>query len=719
MLISISEVKADALDRRQIGGKAHSLARLAFAGVKIPGTYVLPSDVYTRFIDSTSLSQKIMVELSRKDFSEMRWEEMWDAALRIRNLFVNTPLPEDMRSELLLELSARFSNKPLVVRSSALWEDGSNASFAGLHESFVNVKGVTNILEQIKLVWASLWSDKALMYRAELGLDVEASAMAVVLQELVEGEKSGIVFSKSPDENPHSTIECVYGLNQGLVDGTVSPDRWIFSNVSNDLIQFHPASRDERLIKDSEGGTRIAKLSPDQMQTPPLTSDELHEVYRLGQFCEALFNSPQDVEWTYRLEELFTLQSRPITTLRNDPSDQRIWYRSLVRTFENLKELRRKISAELIPGMIEAADIPVEENLDQKRDTELADEILRRIEIVQKWTDIYWQYFIPFAHGIRLFGQFYNDSIKPEDPYEFMSLLGQTNMLSLERNEFLRNLALQRKKIQGSGLSHTSASSRDELKLAGISQQWQDWLSQFSEGESLSSSFSAFLEQYENARSLPAVSGKKSVDKMIHAFLEKFEGESRSHAEELLDLARYSYQLRDDDNIYLGQIQKHLDETIKIGVDRLSALGYKGSKDVKPEEIVRALRDPSHLPPPAPSKEFGKNHAFTLRARQLRGQPAGPGFATGSARVIMDFKDLVEFKAGEILVCDAIDPNMTFVVPLCSAIVERRGGMLIHGAIIAREYGLPCVTGVPEASTMIRTGDRISVDGYLGLITLG
>ncbi len=719
MLISISEVRADAFDRRQIGGKAYSLARLAYAGVKIPGTYILPSSVYTRFINSTALSQKIMVELSRKDFSEMRWEEIWDAALRIRNLFINTPLPEDLRSELILELSARLSNEPLVVRSSALWEDGSNASFAGLHESFVNVKGVTNILGQIKLVWASLWSDKALMYRAELGLDVEASAMAVVLQELVEGEKSGIVFSKSPDENPHSIIECVYGLNQGLVDGTVSPDRWIFSNVSKDLLQFHAALRHECLVKDSEGGTRIAKLSPDQMQNPPLTSDELHEVYRLGQFCEALFNSPQDVEWTYRLEELFTLQSRPITTLSNDPSDQRIWYRSLVRTFDNLKELRQKISAELIPGMIEAADNPADENLDQKCDTELADEILRRTEIVQKWTNVYWQYFIPFAHGIRLFGQFYNDSIKPEDPYEFMSLMGRTNMLSLERNESLRNLALRRKKMQGSNLGHTSATSRDELKLTGMSQEWQEWLSQFSEGESFSSSFSAFLEQYENARSLPKISGKKSVDEMINDFLGKFEGESRSHAEELLDLARYSYQLRDDDNIYLGRIQKHLDEAMKIGVARLSMRGHKWSKGVKPEEIAQALKDPSYMPMPVSSHEFGKNHTFTLRARQLRGQPAGPGFATGSARVILDFKDLVEFKAGEIMVCDAIDPNMTFVVPLCSAIVERRGGMLIHGAIIAREYGLPCVTGVPEASTLIRTGDRISVDGYLGLITLG
>ncbi|PLX80297.1 MAG: hypothetical protein C0614_07305, partial [Desulfuromonas sp.] len=90
----------------------------------------------------------------------------------------------------------------------------------------------------------------------------------------------------------------------------------------------------------------------------------------------------------------------------------------------------------------------------------------------------------------------------------------------------------------------------------------------------------------------------------------------------------------------------------------------------------------------------------------------------GKARVILQPSDLVDFQKGEILVCDAVDPNMTFVVPLASGIIERRGGMLIHGAIIAREYGLPCVTGVPEATLLINTGDIVTVDGYLGLVTL-
>jgi len=95
-----------------------------------------------------------------------------------------------------------------------------------------------------------------------------------------------------------------------------------------------------------------------------------------------------------------------------------------------------------------------------------------------------------------------------------------------------------------------------------------------------------------------------------------------------------------------------------------------------------------------------------------------PGIATGCARVIGQADDLFEFKAGAILVCDAVDPNMTFVVQMAAAVIERRGGMLIHGAIIAREYGLPCVTGVPDVTTLTATGDRLTIDGFMGIVTV-
>ena len=101
----------------------------------------------------------------------------------------------------------------------------------------------------------------------------------------------------------------------------------------------------------------------------------------------------------------------------------------------------------------------------------------------------------------------------------------------------------------------------------------------------------------------------------------------------------------------------------------------------------------------------------------LIGQPAGRGLVNGYARVLLKADDIFKVKKSEIIVCDSIDPKMTFVIPMVSGIVKRRGGMLIHGAIIAREYGLPCVTGIPSATYFIVTEDYITVDGYYGLVT--
>jgi pyruvate,water dikinase len=189
----------------------------------------------------------------------------------------------------------------------------------------------------------------------------------------------------------------------------------------------------------------------------------------------------------------------------------------------------------------------------------------------------------------------------------------------------------------------------------------------------------------------------------------------QAEAAELLELARVSYRLRDDDNIHIGRIEAQLLAAVNEGRRRLedgpaAAEGRDALKAALEQTDVGSRMHPS----PAPQRPQGDR----VRPRQLVGQPAGQGVARGMARVIHEHADLADFSHGEVLVCDAVDPNMTFVVPLAAAVVERRGGMLIHGAIIAREYGLPCVTGIADAAAFIRTGDTLTVDGYLGIVTI-
>ena len=210
---------------------------------------------------------------------------------------------------------------------------------------------------------------------------------------------------------------------------------------------------------------------------------------------------------------------------------------------------------------------------------------------------------------------------------------------------------------------------------------------------------------------------RKDVDReaLEQEFLACFQGEERQRAAELLDLGRASYRIRDDDNIYFDRFKGLLGEVVEAGRQRLA--GAELFPDLEAADVARVLRDRSYRPrggtkPPAALERSA------VDARQLLGQPASHGIASGYARVILQPQELFSLKKGEILVCDAIDPAMTFAAPLAAAIVERRGGMLIHGAIIAREYGIPCVTGILEATRRIRTGDRLTVDGYLGIVVI-
>ena len=439
LIISLQHMKEE--DREQVGGKAFSLAILSQIGMNVPQALCVKTDAYNQFVSLAGLRERILLEINRKNFQEMRWEEMWDASLRIRNMFLKTPVPLEMVEELRPTIEEKFKDKAVVVRSSAPGEDSAQASFAGLHESYVNIQGTEAILEHLKLVWASLWSDAALLYRQELGLDIEKSAMAVLIQEIVKGERSGVAFGKNPNDGSQAVIESVHGLNAGLVDGTVEPDRWVLDRGTGKILK-HIVPKREQWMVSSGTGIHLEPLPMERVGVPPITMDEVEKVLDLALKVEREFGTPQDMEWTLKADVLYLLQARPITTLSSKtPGDKRPWYLSLRRSFDNLKSLHKRIEGELIPAMLDEADRLAHQDWAVLSDLQLADEIARRMDIHGRWVAIYWSDFIPFAHGMRLFGQFYNDTVRPDDPYEFMDLLGSVQLKSLERNQKLEEMA--------------------------------------------------------------------------------------------------------------------------------------------------------------------------------------------------------------------------------------------------------------------------------------
>ena len=727
MIISINELNEKYTNTA--GEKAVNLSKLYSLGYCIPRGSILLNTAYMRFISETGLMNKIKMELSRRNIDNMRWEELWDASLRIRNLFLTTPFPKDLYRELRQKLLI-YEGTVVAVRSSAPGEDSLKSSFAGLHESFINISGVDSIINHIRLVWASLWSDKALLYRNELGLDVYQSSMAVIVQEMINGDVSGLGFSINPSGKDEVVIEAVRGLNQFLVDGKVDPERWILSRENCNVLDY--------------------KRGESPYNEKILSKRRLNDVFSAIIKINFSYGIPVDIEWTIKNDTLFLLQVRPITTVKDSDKnekpwtkeDKRPWYKSLTKSFASMQKLRRHIEEEILPGMQTAASTirKIDPNLLSTKD--LSDEIIRRYCIYEKWRNVYWEELIPFAHGIRLFGQLYNDTVKPKDPYEFTQLLSSQSMLSVTRNGYFASLI---------------ELIRNDRKLYNIIQN-KDY-------ENLSLDFkdllTGFLEVYGNAmfEGRPIFKNRKKLlswllktaDSNYHykssdknnsreflekKFIEFFDENQKNAVADVIDLARASWKLRDDDNIYLADLESALYEAVDIGVHSLKE-SHKLKFDEKNPEVIAELlkgieinasdRVEVEYEEPIEKDILNKNimknlkvedSEYIMRVRKYTGQPASPGIAVGISRVISIPDDLFDFKEGEVLICDSIDPNMTFIVPFASAIVERRGGMLIHGAIIAREYGIPCVTGIENATQLIKDGSTVIVDGYLGIVTI-
>jgi len=700
-----------------VGGKASALGRLAGAGLPVPRGICITTLAYEQYLDTTGLRQRLPLLLERKPFQEMRWEELWDLGLRIRSLFLNTPLPEKLTAEISAALSSHLINNPLTIRSSAPAEDSTTSSFAGLHDSFVNVHGLPALLDSVCLVWASLWSDRALLYRQELGLDPACSAMAVIVQELISGDCSGVAFSRCPGREEFVVIEAVWGLNQGLVDGDVEPDRLLLEPITGIIReQYHPERR--HACRPIGNGVGLLPLSATQQATSPLTEATATQLLALLHQAENLFGSPQDMEWTLSQGTLFVLQSRPITTSSHTTEEsERSWYLSLHRSLASLKVLRRTIEEEVLPAMAADAKRLAAVDLATLDNQTLAAAISERQQILDHWEERYREACIPMAHGIRLFGQVYNDTLRPNDPFAFLDFLaGDAGLLAVQRNqkmqemaEMLRHDAEMVAMLREGGTPDPSTPF--SLALADFIDRFGD-LSLVMGG--MRTGNRAVTELLvEMASAPPRTNRRPQVDEAM--FLAEFSLDKQEFAQEVLAIGRASYRLRDNDNLAIGRLTQRLHEARNEAIRRQADLEIP---ELASQQATGKERVAQRLTPTPSVPGFYGSGKTRLQARQLVGQPAGPGLGVGPARVINQPADLASFKAGEILVCDAVDPNMTFIVPLAGGIVERRGGMLIHGAIIAREYGLPCVTGVPDATRLIRSGEMLTVDGYLGLVVI-
>jgi phosphohistidine swiveling domain-containing protein len=729
-------------DEGIIGGKAAKLAQLAEAGFRVPGGFSITTHAYESFVQGQNLSRLIRMELGRKPFESMRWEEVWDTALRIRSAFLSTPIPPAVAEAITAAAQALGAGKPLAVRSSAPGEDSAHRSFAGLHESVVGVTGGEAVLDAVRVVWASLWSDAALLYRQELALDPAQSRMAVVVQEVVDEDRSGVAFGRDPRQPSldQAIVECVPGPCGDLVDGVVDPDRWVLHRRSGQVLSWRPGERE------GEGD-----------DGPILDAHDLSRLLSTLLAVESTFGWAADTEWTGREERLTLLQARPITTAGEEDADPRSWYLTLRPGMRRLSDLAARVAGQLIPELEALGERFAAEAIEGYDDGALAAAIGERRQALDRWRQIYLDDFIPFAHGVRQLGIYYNDAVRPQDPYEFVGLLRGERMIASQRNQALARLA---DRVRG---DPALADALHRASAAASRQGGGDWRQILEaelgpkDGREAVAEIEALLEGFldvaygsdrlsdrpdlvfNNVLEMAAAGGRHggegapvrepeaSAAALEQRLLQAVGPTRQDEAREMLAIGRLSWRLRDDDNLLVGRLESQLLRALNqaaarlVAVDRLDAgIRIRIAHGPALEEALGDAKGGYVKLEEEPEREEQPDTADPGESpRQLVGQPAAPGLASGRVRVIQSTEDLGRFQAGEVLVCDAIQPMMTHLVPLACAIIERRGGMLIHGAIIARELGIPCVNGITDATDLLQVGDVVTVDGYLGIVTVG
>jgi pyruvate,water dikinase len=429
-----------------------------------------------------------------------------------------------------------------------------------------------------------------------------------------------------------------------------------------------------------------------------------------------------------------------------------------------LGALAERVAGELIPELEQVGRKLAKKRVEDLADGALSAAIRERQEAVEKWREIYLEDFIPFAHGVRQLGTYYNDAVQPDDPYEFVALLKGEQMLASRRNQSIRSLADQVRAHPELGLALSKLASEgwqnvDLSSLRGLpggpsfaqefAQLQNEYMDVAYDGERLSSHPDLLLQTIlEMSKSSGPDSGHAgqethSMPELEGRFFSAVGPERQQEAAEVLAIGRLSWRLRDDDNVLVGRLESQLLRAMEVAYERLCAAGRlkkacpEGGSErgggrtdrrvqlglaaapILAEALLSSSVEVVTLPESPAGPPSGALDTAGEAPRQLVGQPAAPGLATGRVRSVRGAQDLGRFRAGEVLVCDAIQPTMTHLVPLACAVIERRGGMLIHGAIIARELGIPCVNGVANAVEQLEAGEIVTVDGYLGIVTVG
>ena len=344
----------DKNDTAEVGGKGVNLGELTKAGFPVPPGFVVTAQTYSDFFASLGLENKL------NQLVKAQPKELEQYCAPIRETITSTELPSlpslailSAHEQLVLE---RGDDLLCAVRSSATTEDLQDASFAGQHGTYYYVDQ-SNLLHMIRSCWASLWNTEAVSYRLARGIEHGAAQMAVVVQEMIRAEVSGITFTVNPVSGAEEIVtESSWGMGAAIVDGRVTPDRYILDRHTLQQRERRIARKHFMVSSALRAGaeSRLEKIPPDMQRQETLPSDHLNTVANWAVRAEEHFGSPQDLEWAIADNAFYLLQSRPITAIggderTEDPAGQYVLGKPYI---ENLTEPLTPMTADLLSRVL-------------------------------------------------------------------------------------------------------------------------------------------------------------------------------------------------------------------------------------------------------------------------------------------------------------------------------------------------------------------------------
>lgn len=311
-------------DEQIFGGKSASLGELLSDGIPVPPGFALSTEAFHAFLTESGLEHEVADALAQVAPDDL---DSVEAASRvIRGAMRHAPVPGTVREE----IASRYSDvmaitgepqPPVAVRSSAVGEDSEEATFAGQQETYLWMRGVDRVCDAVRDCWLSLYGPPAISYRARLGSSLSAAAMGVTVQLMVDAEVSGVMFTCNPVSGDPSivAVNASWGLGLTVVGGEVTPDEYLVSKITREVVRERVHRKEVRYVPDPDGrGTARVDVPSDRQEMRCLDQDALAALVGVARRVERHFGSHQDIEWVIARngtlpDSLFVVQSRPVT----------------------------------------------------------------------------------------------------------------------------------------------------------------------------------------------------------------------------------------------------------------------------------------------------------------------------------------------------------------------------------------------------------------------